>query len=237
MTDLENRLRGTLQQVATTTAVPPPPTVIGADGLRRRPGRRTTALLAALAIPAAGVVAAAGGALPGSLEETFSYPDDRSLGGSTLRRVGALPGPTGERFELWTRPGHSGGTCFLTALVPGDQPAGEPAQQVSSGAGFCGGDTDGASRPFGINGGGGDVTFQYDAGRATRAEVLLTDGTRLPALVAVGQVAGWVPGHRRDDALLVGYDATGATVGTVDLTPWNPPPAGLVAVHGQPGQR
>ena len=222
MTDLENRLRATFHQRAATTAIPPAPTLTAADTQPDRHKRRTAAILIASLIPVTGALAA-GEYLPRSLDKAFSFPDDRGSGPAALQRIGTVPGPAGQRFELWTRPGASGYPCFLSALVPDDQPEDRPAKQVMTSSGFCS-DADGASRPFGIGGGGSDETFAYNAGTAVRAEVRFADGTRLPAVVAGGQVAGWTPPDRRSDAVLVGYDAAGEILNTIDLTPWDPPP-------------
>lgn len=222
MTDLEDRVRATLREAAATTVVPAVPTLAPAGGSRSPRRRRAAAILIVALVPASGALAAAD-YLPGSLDKVFSFPDDRGSGPSALQRLGAVPGPAGQRFELWTRPGDSGSTCFLSAIVPNEQPADRPARQVTESVGFCA-DTDGASSRFGSNGGGSETTFNYDAGTAVRAEVRFTDGTRLPAVVAAGHVGGWVPPDRRSDAVLVGYDNTGKIVATVDLTPWDPPP-------------
>lgn len=222
MTDLENRLRATLHQRAATTVIPPAPTLPAADTRPDRRKRRTAAILIVALIPVTGALAA-GEYLPRSLDQAFSFPDDRGSGPAALERIGTVPGPAGQRFELWTRPGESGYPCFLSALVPDDQPEDRPAKQVTTSGGFCS-DADGASRPFGGDGGGSDKTFLYNAGTAVRAEVRLADGTRLPAVVAGGQVAGWTPPDRRSDAVLIGYDAAGKILDTIDLTPWDPPP-------------
>ena len=222
MTDLQDRLRATLHQVAATTVIPPSPTARAVPARPVRSRRRTAAMLAGVLLPVTGALAA-GGFLPRSLDSVFSFPDDRGAGPASLRRIGTVPGPAGQRFELWRRPGESGQPCFLSALVPSDQPEDRPARQVTSSSGFCS-NADGASRPFGSSGGGSDKTFFYDAGRAVRAEVRFADGTRLPAVVAGGQVAGWTPPDRRADAVLIGYDAVGKLIDTIDLTPWDPPP-------------
>jgi hypothetical protein len=228
MISTDDDLRSLLAKVAAATPIGPAPTAAAA--LPRRRTRRTKAVVlsswaVAILIPVAGFGAAsAAGLIPvGALS---AFPDNARSSGdtrvdlSTAKLVVSIPGPTGQRFDVWVAHGAHGFECVSFVFTPVDAPAAGPA--VPSWRDFAGATCDQPPKHgnvFNSSGGGtsGDsvpTNYALSAGAAVRADVRLPDGSVVPATTANGWIAGWFPASLNSvGAILTGYAADGSVVG------------------------
>jgi hypothetical protein len=220
MTDLEARLRQTMQSVADTTTIPPAPVAAAAakkPSLRHRLGRRITALIAAGGIGVIGVgAAAASGAFSHQANVAFHGAD---VDLTRAVQIAAMRGPAGTTIRAFEAPSHHGQGCIAFTI------AGDPAYPEHQLTASCGPDIPNgpstSSHQAGITYSDlqlsvGDkptiAVFAIPGGPVVKTAYVAIAGTRHAVDVAYGYIVGWLGQCDFENATLVGLDQDGQTV-------------------------
>ena len=240
MNDLEEALRGVLATVELPTRVPP-------DMVRRLHRRHTrrralTASLTTMAVLALVVgssalmrqndasnhsgpvsaAASAAGLIPAGALSAFpdnaGSSDHERMDLSTAKLVVSIPGPPGQRLDVWVAHGAHGYHCVSFVFTPLAATTGRAVPSLGDFAGDSCGPPPKHGDVFNSSSGGaganGESHYALTAGAAVRADVRLPDGSVVPATTGNGWIAGWFPpGLDTAGAVLTGYAADGSIVG------------------------
>lgn len=231
MMDLEHRIATAMTAVADSIDTSNVPTLEGSPRRRpvrrRRRGRTLLACLAGIVIPLGGLTAASeAGLLPTAAQRVFGWATSPTVGLgidlTTARKIADVPGPGGQRLELWVgkaKPPHICTALFLAEAATPDRP------EFPFGA-ACYGHHDftalGSVLDSNIN--GPIHLFAFGAGRSVRGTITYADGRSEPVAVAGGVFLGWIAvadlhpmgtGHVPTERVtLTGFDISGGVVGT-----------------------
>ncbi|MDM4719675.1 hypothetical protein QTQ03_08820 [Micromonospora sp. WMMA1363] len=214
--------------LAAITATDP---AAAATAPRRRPRRTRRLVLAAvlsvLAIPAGLGVASATGIVPEAFRDLWMLEQDTGVDLANISRVATAPGPEGSVFAVWMATNPDNDYICLVPIFEKPDGVTKPEPSVlQDGAAGC--HQHDPKMKLGENmwvGSSQDETGRLDlavyavsAGRTTRAELRMPDGSTLPALRVKDRYVGWFPySPNAPKPILTAYNASGDVAAQVNV--------------------